>query len=79
MERLRKHGEGEIEMTPTQIRAAEIFLKKTIPDVSAITHKGDATAPIHLNHIVTTPEQAKSLYSDMLKQSPVAPPDGMAE
>jgi hypothetical protein len=34
MARVLKHAHGEIEMTPTQLRAAEIYLKKTIPDVA---------------------------------------------
>jgi hypothetical protein len=31
--RLHDHAEGKIEMTPTQIKAAEILLKKAIPDL----------------------------------------------
>jgi hypothetical protein len=32
--RLQKHVEGKIEMTPTQVRAAEILLRKTVPDLA---------------------------------------------
>jgi len=38
--RLMRHVEGEIEMSSTQIRAAEILLKKVLPDLSAIEHQG---------------------------------------
>jgi len=33
--RLRKHAAGEIEMTTTQVRAAEILLKKVLPDLKS--------------------------------------------
>ena len=32
--RLTKHIDGECEMTTTQVRAAEILLKKALPDLS---------------------------------------------
>ncbi len=33
--RLMLHGNGECEMTQTQLRAAEILLKKTLPDLTS--------------------------------------------
>ena len=43
MNRLHKHVEGEVEMTASQIRAAEILLKKSLPDLQStdITTNGD--------------------------------------
>src|SRR5882724_9174796 len=41
MDRLHQHGMGEIQMSSTQIRAAEVFIKKVIPDLSAIEHSGE--------------------------------------
>ena len=45
--RLQNHALGECEMTSTQVRAAEIALKKVLPDLSQSdvthTHKRDAT------------------------------------
>ena len=38
--RLHKHIAGEIDLTPTQIRAAEILLKKKLPDLSSVEHSG---------------------------------------
>ncbi len=35
--RLSDHVVGKIELSQTQIRAAEILLRKTLPDLSAIT------------------------------------------
>lgn len=41
LERLDKHATGELEMTPTQVRAAEILLKKAVPDLATVTLQGD--------------------------------------
>ena len=34
--RLKKHADGEIELSPTQIRAAEILLDRALPKLSAV-------------------------------------------
>ncbi len=34
--RLQDHGLGKIEMSPTQVRAVEVLLKKKIPDLSSV-------------------------------------------
>jgi hypothetical protein len=47
--RLAKLVDGEIDMTATQVRAAEILLKKTIPDLSRTTVGGDPEAPIGIS------------------------------
>jgi hypothetical protein len=39
-------GEGEI--TPTRMKAIEILLRKSIPDLSSVELSGDADAPIEL-------------------------------
>lgn len=46
MSRVQKHAAGEIEMSATQIRAAEIYLRKTVPDLSSMQHTGDKDKPI---------------------------------
>ncbi len=43
---LQDHAEGKKNMEPSQIKAAEILLKKTLPDLSAITVSGDADKPL---------------------------------
>lgn len=46
--RLQKHVAGKLEMSQTQIRAAEILLKKKLPDLASIEHTGEIvnrTAP----------------------------------
>lgn len=40
LSRLTKHVRGEIELTATQVRAAEILLKKALPDLASVEHKG---------------------------------------
>lgn len=41
--RLNKHINGEIEMTPTQVRSAEILLKKVAPDLSSVSGEMNVT------------------------------------
>jgi len=41
--RLAKHVVGKIEMSTTQVRAAEILLKKCIPDQRSVEHTGQVT------------------------------------
>lgn len=43
IKRVYGHAIGEVEMSPTQLRAAEILLKKTLPDLQSIDHTGDVT------------------------------------
>lgn len=44
-------------MLPSAVRAAEVLLRKTIPDVSAITLSGDPDAPL-INEIRMVPVDA---------------------
>ena len=45
--RLEKHAEGEVEMTPTQVKAAQVLLDRVMPTLSAseITRKTEAVSP----------------------------------
>lgn len=47
LERLERNAMGELnpEMTATQIRSAEIALKKAIPDLQSMTISGDDEGP----------------------------------
>lgn len=40
LNRLQNHVLGQVEMTPTQIQAAQILLKKALPDLQAIDLQG---------------------------------------
>lgn len=58
--RLTKHALGEVEMTASQVRAIEILLKKTLPDLQSIELTGDPENPIETKWTV---EIAKSNHS----------------
>jgi hypothetical protein len=51
LDRLIKHVNGEIEMTNSQIKAADILLKKTVPDLARTEVTGKDGEP--QQHIVT--------------------------
>lgn len=43
--RLEKHALGEIAMEPTQVRAIEVLLRKSLPDLSNVQLSGDKDNP----------------------------------
>ncbi len=45
LDRLVKHVNGEIEMTASQIKAADILLKKTVPDLASTEVTGKDGEP----------------------------------
>lgn len=44
--RLTDHAHGKVELTATQIKAIEILLKKSIPDLSSVELTGAEGGPI---------------------------------
>lgn len=52
VKRLSNHAHGEDEMTSTQIKAAEILLRKCVPDLTAVELSGDADNPVAVTEIV---------------------------
>jgi hypothetical protein len=49
---LQNHALGETEeLSPTRMKAIEILLRKSMPDMASVTISGDADQPIQ--HIVT--------------------------
>lgn len=50
--RLEDHALGNVDLTTTQIKAIEILLRKTIPDLSAVEYSGDEDAPITIKGLV---------------------------
>ena len=46
LNRLIKHGNGELDMSMSQINAAKIVIGKYIPDLKAVEHRGDPDNPI---------------------------------
>jgi hypothetical protein len=47
IDRLQKHVSGEIEMTSSQITAAQVLLDRSVPKLSQIQHTGDPENPVH--------------------------------
>jgi len=47
IDRLHKHAEGKLEMTPSQLKASEILLDRSVPKLSHIQHSGDSENPIN--------------------------------
>lgn len=52
MSRVNKHANGEIEMTPTQVAAAKLYLSKTLPDLKSSELTGKDGGAIKID---TTP------------------------
>lgn len=47
--RLQDHALGEVDLSPTQVRAVEILLKKRVPDLATTTIQGgDDGEPVNL-------------------------------
>ena len=51
--RLEDHALGVLELSQTQIRAAEILLRKTVPDLLGVAHSGsvELTKPEELSDV----------------------------
>lgn len=52
--RLQNHALGKIEMSPSQVRAVEVLLKKSVPDLSNITLAGDPNNPVAFTEVRRT-------------------------
>jgi hypothetical protein len=50
--RLQDHISDKIELSSTQIKAIEILLKRTLPELSSIEHTGDPDQPVELRAVV---------------------------
>lgn len=48
LNRLNDHVFNGVEVTPTQMKAVEILLRKTLPDLSAVTVGGDEDSPVKM-------------------------------
>lgn len=46
LNRLEDHAFGKVDLSPTQIKAIEVLLKKSLPDLSAIEHTGQGGGPM---------------------------------
>lgn len=46
IDRVQKHAMGEVEMTATQLAAANTLLDRSVPKLSQIQHVGDENNPV---------------------------------
>ena len=46
LDRLQKAGSGEIELSATQMKAYEILLRKSLPDLSSVEVTGEGGGPL---------------------------------
>ncbi len=53
LNRLHDHANGEIELTPQQVRSIEILLKKSIPDLSSVELGNSDDRPFKTEVLVT--------------------------
>jgi hypothetical protein len=65
--RLNKVALGELEISPVQLKAMEIALRKTLPDLASVEHTGDAIQPFALIPDVV---QDLSRWQDTFKPAP---------
>ena len=49
LNRLQNHAFGEVELNATQLRAIEILLKKTLPDLSQVDLQGEVDVGVTVN------------------------------
>lgn len=66
MDRLCKHINGKIEMSPTQINAAKIVLGKTVPDIARQEITGKDGGKIEMEH--SMPEGDKAILARFINQ-----------
>jgi hypothetical protein len=55
VERLTECALGQLELTSQQMKAIEILLKKSVPDLTSVEMTGDADAPVLLKVITGVP------------------------
>ena len=55
LNRLQDHVFGKVELTPTQVRAAEVLIRKTLPDLTTTTLQGPGGGDIQLNVVSGVP------------------------
>jgi len=52
IDRLQRHIDGTLEMSATQVAAANSLLDRSVPKLQQIQHVGDEDQPIKHNHTV---------------------------
>jgi hypothetical protein len=55
--RLQDHIKGTVELSPTQVSAANILLKKIAPDLQAVEHSGE----VETSYVARLPTASKTM------------------
>lgn len=63
--KLADHAEGICEMSSTQIKAAEILLRKVVPDLKAVEHSGTLTT----KYEALTDEELNGVIAERLRKA----------
>lgn len=63
--KLADHAEGICEMSSTQIKAAEILLRKVVPDLKAVEHSGTLTT----RYEALTDEELNGVIAERLRKA----------
>lgn len=53
LNRLTDHGFGKVELSPTQVQALNIVLKKSLPDLQSVEHSGDVDHEVTVKGALT--------------------------
>jgi aryl-alcohol dehydrogenase-like predicted oxidoreductase len=56
IDRIQKHAMGKVQMTPTQLAAAQTLLRKTLPDLVGVKAEVDVS-PVVFNFSIGTPQK----------------------
>jgi hypothetical protein len=67
LNRLSNHVFKETKVSSTQLKAIEILLRKTLPDLTAITLSGDPENPLEMNVNLSTQDRARALAAFVAK------------
>ena len=59
IKRLQDHALGKVEMTATQVRAAESLIRKNLPDLKAIEHTGEDGKELFPTNVTVKTVKAK--------------------
>ena len=64
MNRLTDHVLGDVEMTTTQVRAAQILLNKALPDLRATEITGEGGGPVEQRRVIQFVEPNQDTSED---------------
>lgn len=73
LQRLQECAKGQIEMSPTQVKAAQILLDKSLPTLQAIDQVIQVEAP------PITPEEIEDMLKAMLRDMSHCDPEGFRQ